>query len=367
MRPASEIFHGKLVLAPMTKGSNLPFRRLCRELGADVTVGEMAIALHIVQGKRQELALLRTHELDHPFGAQLADKNPETLATAAAKAEDMGADFVDLNCGCPIDLITGRGLGAALLDRPKRFAELIGAMRRAVTLPVTVKIRLGINDRKKNFLELARIAEAEGANAIALHARTKEQRYSKAADWERIAELKAAVSIPVIGNGDVLTHWEAHDRWQKSGCDALMMARGALIKPWIFREIKERRAIELTPSERLDMLRRYVALAREHFGSDDFATHRIRDFLLWHLDFLWRYRPLPESTYHSPEFAHPLLQTRLAEEPRGDGLEHLLSRADKAAHEHIARIVLDEIPVDTPPPAPDSTAQEDAVLTTSNG
>ncbi len=371
---AAQIFHGKLVLAPMTKGSNVPFRRLCRELGCDVTVGEMALAYNVIARKRGELALLRTHPLDHPFGAQLADRNPDSLGQAAAIAEEMGSDFVDLNCGCPIDLIANRGLGASLLDRPKRFAELVRAMRQAVVIPVTVKIRLGIDDKHKNFVEIGRIAESEGANAIAMHARTKEQRYSKAADWDRIAELKQAVKIPVIGNGDLLTHWEARERWTKSGADALMTARGALIKPWIFREIKEGRSIHLDANERLALLRRYVSLAREHFGDDDHGNSRVRFFLVWHLDFLCRYRPLPEDVYHSPDFAHPLLQTRFTpptSEQVGGGLAYLLARTDKAAHEHIARIAMGEIDENAPPPPIPSPSNEDAVsdavLLDSNG
>lgn len=347
---ATHIFRGKLVLAPMTKGSNTPFRRLCRELGADVTVGEMALAYKVNQGKRGELALLRAHPEDHPFGAQLADRVPLSLAAAAARAEEMGSDFVDLNCGCPIDYFTSKGLGAALLDRPRKFAELVRAMRTAVTIPVTVKIRLGPDDDRLNFVELARIAEAEGANAITMHARTREQRYSKAADWEKLAELKAAVKIPVIGNGDLLTHWEAKERWERSGVDALMSARGALIKPWIFREIKEGRTILLTAEQRLALLRRYVELALEHFGADELGRARVCEFLIWHLDFLCRYRPLPEDVYHSPRFAHPLLQTRFTPPGHGEGLEFLLSRTDAAAHEHVARIAMGELDVDAPPP-----------------
>jgi tRNA-dihydrouridine synthase 3 len=366
---AFDIFHGKLVLAPMTKGSNVPFRRLCRELGADVTVGEMALAYKVNQEKRSELALLRVHPEDRPFGAQLADRVPQSLAHAAARAEEMGSDFVDLNCGCPIDYFTSKGLGAALLDRPKKFGELVRAMRMAVTIPVTVKIRLGPNDREKNFLELAKIAEGEGANAIAMHARTREQRYSKAADWDRLAELKQAVSIPVIGNGDLLTHWEAHERWQRSGVDALMTARGALIKPWIFQEIKERRTIHKDAEQRLALYRRYVALALEHFGDDDHGRARVREFLIWHLEFLCRYRQLPEAVYDSPEFAHPLLQTRFTPPSTGEGLEFLLSRTDAAAHAHVAAIALGEIPVDAePPPLPAAAdARDDVVATATNG
>lgn len=370
MTTAEELFSGKLVLAPMTKGSNVPFRRLCRELGADVTVGEMAIAKKIVQRRRGELALLRVHPEDRPFGAQLADRNPETLAKAAAAAEERGADFVDLNCGCPIDHFTRKGLGAKLLARPNRIGALIAAMKAAVSIPVTVKIRLGWDERKVNYLDVARIAEDAGAAAIAMHGRTREQRYSRAADWDEIARLKEAVSVPVIGNGDLLTHWEFHERWERSGADALMTARGALVKPWIFQEVKERRTIHKTAAERLDLCRRYVALAREHFGDDEHGRTRILDFLVWHLGFFCRYRHLPEEVYEAPEFAHPLLQTRHDTTATGEGLEALMQRTDRAAHEHLARIALGELDEDAPgPPAPGAEERGggDAVLETSNG
>lgn len=355
----------------MTKGSNLPFRRLCREFGADVTVGEMAVAKKIVQRRRGELALLRVHPDDHPFGAQLADRNPETLAKAAAVAEERGADFIDLNCGCPIDHFTRKGLGSRLLERPRRLGVLIKAMCDAVDVPITVKIRLGWNERQVNFLEVARVAQEEGAAAISMHGRTREQRYTRAADWDAIAELKQAVSIPVIGNGDLLTYWEFHDRWERAGCDALMTARGALVKPWIFQEVKERRTIHKTAPERMVMLRRYVELATEHFGDDDYARERIFEFLVWHLGFFCRYRHLPREEFETAAFEHPLLQTRHGATVTGDPLEDLMQRADAPAHEHLARVALGELDEDAPsPPAPvetDDPRGGDAVLATSNG
>lgn len=359
MTDARTLFAKTLVLAPMTKGSNLPYRRLCRELGADVTVGEMALAKHLAQKRRGELALLRTHPTDHPFGAQLADRHDATLEVGAKMAVERGADFVDLNCGCPIDEFTRKGLGAALLQHPAKFARLVGTLRKSVEVPITVKLRLGWNDDTKNFLELARLAVDAGADAITLHGRTREQRYSKAADWDAIAALKASVNVPVIGNGDLLTWWEIDERWTKSGVDAVMISRGALIKPWIFQEAKEKRTIHKTAAERMALLRRYVELAREHFGTDDHATVRIRMFLVWHLAFFCRYRHLPDATYRQDAWSHPLLQTRLPDPPPiTDGLEGLLARVDKAAHEHVAAIALGEIGEDAPhPPLPENTRE----------
>lgn len=363
---AREIFARSLVLAPMTKGSNVPFRRLCRELGADVTVGEMAVARKVVQRRRGELALLRAHADDHPFGAQLADRDPESLARAAATAEEMGSDFVDLNCGCPIEHFTRRGLGAKLLERPRQLARLVQAMRQAVTVPVTVKIRLGWSDSRVNYSEIARLCEAEGADAITLHGRTREQRYSKASDWDAVRTLKEQLSIPVVGNGDLLTHWEIRERWEGSGCDSLMMARGPLIKPWIFQEAKEGRTIHKSPEERLALLERYVALAREHFGDDEYGATRVREFLTWHLNFLCRYRHLPEAEFHRPEFAHPLMQTRHESTIDGDDLEALMARPDRPAHEHLAAIAMGEIERDAPPP-PCAGEEAAPTLETSNG
>lgn len=364
---ARDLFAGKLVLAPMTRGSNVPFRRLCRELGADVTVGEMAVAKKIVQRRRGELALLRTHPDDHPFGAQLADRNPLTLAQAAARAEEMGSDFVDLNCGCPIDHFVRKGMGARLMQRPKLIGELIGAMRRSVTIPVTVKLRLGWSEKKVNFLEVARVAREEGADAIFLHARTREQRYSRAADWDLIRELKESLEIPVIGNGDLLTHWEVERQWSRSGCDSVMTARGALIKPWIFQEVREKRTIHKDPVERLALNRRYAELAIEHFGDDEHGRERIRDFLAWHLGFFCRYRHLPEETYGSSEDSHPLLQTRHASTPGDNPLVLLLERTDRAAHEHLARVALGEAEVGDAPASPDADQTSDVLTFTSNG
>jgi len=355
---ANALFSGKLILGPMTKGSNTPFRRLCRELGAEVTFGEMALAKKVVQRRKGELALLRTHPLDHPFGAQLAARDPETLSAAAVRAEELGSDFIDLNCACPIDQFVRRGLGAQLLRQPAKFARLVGALRRAVSIPISVKIRTGWSEEKQNFLEIGRIAQEEGASAITLHGRTREQRYSRAADWGLVAKLRQALSIPVIGNGDLLTHWEIRERWEQSGCDSVMFARGALIKPWIFREAREQRSILLTGEERLALLRRYVELALEHFGSDDFGRGKVRQFLLWHLDFFCRYRPLPAAEHRTSTDQHPLIQTRHGRQAPPDSLEGLLERSDPAAHEHLAGLAMGEIDPGAPfPPCPPSSEE----------
>jgi len=254
-----------LVMAPMTKGSNLPYRRLAAELGARVLVSEMVVARRLKQRRRAEFALVRRAPGEPCFAVQLAGTNPEEMAWAAAVAEARGADFVDVNLGCPIDHFTRIGLGAALARQPNRVRKIVRTMADRVKIPVTVKIRLGWNASRRNYLDVARAAVDGGAAGITVHGRTREARYRHPADWDAIAEVAAAVPVPVIGNGDLLFPQEVRDRIAASGCAAVMTARGALIKPWIFTELT-RGYWDITADERLAIYRRYVRLAREHWG-----------------------------------------------------------------------------------------------------
>jgi tRNA-dihydrouridine synthase 3 len=330
-----------LWLAPLTRGGHLAFRRLCVEFGAQVTVGEMAVARRLLREDDREFALLRSHADEPCFGAQLAGNQPEALAEAARLAVSRGARFVDLNCGCPIHPITGRGLGASLLQKPARIARLVEAMRRAVGVPVTVKVRTGYKEAKPNVSEVARACEEAGAASLAIHGRSREQRYNRAADWDLIGAVAAERRIPVVGNGDILTHYEARERQARSGVSSLMLARGALIKPWLFREIREGRSWLPGAEERLAVVWRLVELMREHFGHDERGRRRILGFLPWHLDFFSRYRPLPEEQFLEASRRHPLLQTRL---PLGEDLsplERLLRDPRAETHQGLAVAIVD--------------------------
>ncbi len=234
---AASLFDGKLWLAPLTRGGHLAFRRWCVELGAEVTVSEMVVVRNLERGRSAEFALLKSHPSEPCFGVQIADRYEAGAAEGARIAEARGARFVDLNCGCPIFEMTRRGLGASLMRKPGRLARLVGAMVRAVKLPVTVKLRTGWSAEKPTVAEAARACEEAGAAAITIHGRSREQRYQRAADWDLIGRVASERGIPVVGNGDVLTHYEARERMQRSGVRSLMLARGALIKPWLFREI----------------------------------------------------------------------------------------------------------------------------------
>jgi tRNA-dihydrouridine synthase 3 len=333
-------FDDVLVLAPLTVGGNLPFRRLCVELGADVTVGEMAVVRKLLSGSPSEFALLKSHPDEPFFGVQLADRNPESLAEASRLAEERGARFVDLNCGCPIHEITRRGLGSSLLRKPAKLGRLVEAMKKAVSVPVTVKLRSGWKEGKENVAEVARVCEESGAAAITLHGRTREQRYNRAADWDLIGRVAAERGVPVIGNGDILTHYEARERMERSSVRSVMLARGALIKPWIFRELRTGETWLPTAEERVEVLWRFVELLRDHFGTDERGVKRAMRFLPWHLGFFCRYRALPEERFAEQAREHPLLQSRLDAGPFASALERLLADAREEVHRALAEVLL---------------------------
>jgi tRNA-dihydrouridine synthase 3 len=306
-------FQDAVVLAPLTVGGNLPFRRLCTEMGADVTVGEMAVVKKLLGGRSSEFALLKGHPDERLFGVQLADKRAETLVEGARLAESRGARFVDLNCGCPIDQITRRGLGASLLRKPAKLGRLVAAMKGAVSIPVTVKLRAGWHEDKVNVSDVARACEEGGA---------------------------AERGVPVIGNGDILTPYEARERMVRTGVRSVMLGRGALVKPWLFREIKEGRDWLPTPEERFGVLWRFVELLREHFGADERGMRRTMRFLPWHLNFFCRYVPLPEEQYAELARQHPLLQSRIQAPPPASPLEKLLGDARPETHQRLAEELL---------------------------
>jgi tRNA-dihydrouridine synthase 3 len=347
-----ETLRGAVVLAPMTKGSNLPYRRLCQELGARVTMSEMTVARRLRQKRRSEYALMRRATDEQFFGVQLAGNKADEMAWAAELAASNGADFVDVNLGCPIDYFTSKGLGAALAREPGRVRRIVDAMKKAVQIPVTVKVRLGWNDERRNVVDVARAAIDGGADAITVHGRTRAARYKTSADWTAIAEVAAAVAVPVVGNGDILFGHQVAPLLAASGCTALMAARGALIKPWLFREMSEG-DLDITPGERLIVYRRYVTLALQHWGDDEHGRSRIREFLLWHLGFWCRYAP-PRA-----DGTFPVMQQRESWTPRSP-LEALLARSDGDAHAFLADALLADGDIDPAlAPAPTSPREID--------
>lgn len=335
-----ERFRNALVLAPLTKGGNLPFRRLCVAHGVDITYSEMAYARFLKRGETRERALIRRHQSESCFGVQLAALQVEEALEAAKIVADAGADFIDINCGCPIDDVVRRGLGAALLRRPNALFRLVEALATKAALPVTVKIRSGFKEGEINAHEIARGIEEAGAAVLAIHGRTREQRYSKAADWDLIGQIARERTIPVIGNGDILTFYEAEERQTRSGVAGMMIGRGALIKPWIFREIKERREFSLSNAERIAIYWELAQYMKEHFRDDEKGRRRMMGFLPWHFSLFHRYESYPEAEFRERSRAHPLMQTRSGRASDGEPLSRLLASADESTHVKIGEILL---------------------------
>ena len=305
-------FRGKTYLAPLTTVGNLPFRRLCKALGADITVSEMAMATNLLQGQASEWALVRRHPCEDCFGIQLCGGYPDAVARVAELLSDLNlsCDFVDLNCGCPIDLVCDKGAGSALLTKPQRMEAICRATAPLLHVPLTLKTRTGFADDedKRCAHEIAASMSDWGITALTLHGRTQGQRYTRTADWNyirRVADTlphaasngsgrdsKAARRIQFVGNGDVAswTDFEAH--LNSHGVDTCMIARGALIKPWVFTEIKERRHWDISASERFDLLKRFCSHGLEHWGSDTRGIESTRRFLLEWMSFTHRYIPV---------------------------------------------------------------------------
>jgi tRNA-dihydrouridine synthase 3 len=326
----------------MAMGGNLPYRRLCREFGAVRTCSEMVLADKFVKGG--ERPLVRHHPSEDDFGVQLAGKRPEVMAEAARLAVAGGARFIDLNFGCPIDPVVKRGAGAALLKRPGKLAEIVAAVRAAVDVPLSAKLRLGYSEKKLNVVDLAVRAQDAGADALGIHGRTRNQRYRLSARWELIDAVARTVCIPVLGNGDLLTPWDLKRRRTETPVTSFLVARGALIKPWIFKELATGQAYYPTLAERWSVLRRYCDLALEHFGDDAKGTERARRFFLWHWKFWHRFRPWTEADF-TAQYPESLIQVRNPQ-VTGEPDLVLLASAEEADHQLIWNRVLDR---DYPP------------------
>jgi len=221
-------------LAPLAGYSDLPFRLLCRQFGAGICFSEMISCNGLVYGQKNTLALLASTSEERPVGMQLFGNEPEIMAEAAAIVSSYPIDLIDINMGCPVKKVIKRGAGAALMNAPRLARDIIAAVRRATTKAVTVKIRTGWDHRSINACEIARMAEGNGADAVTVHGRTWSDGFSGSVDLPTIAEVKKAVSIPVIGNGDIHSHADGLAMMAKTGCDAVMIGRGALGAPWIF-------------------------------------------------------------------------------------------------------------------------------------
>jgi nifR3 family TIM-barrel protein len=257
-----------IVLAPMAGVTDSVFRRLLLSLGGlGMVTTEMTNAASVTPKAMQRHRLLDYLPEERPIAMQLSGNEPELVANAARQVEALGADIIDINCGCPSPKVTGGGHGSALLKDLPKLGRMLRAVREAVSIPVTLKFRAGWDDSSLNYIDTAKIAEDAGMSALVLHPRTKVQGYAGSADWERIAQAKQAVNIPVIGSGDVKNAEEALQRLVETGVDGIMIGRGAMANPWIFRQISQLRAgvlvFEPQPADKQWLLLRYLEMLLE--------------------------------------------------------------------------------------------------------
>ncbi len=271
-----------LRLAPMAAVTNAPFRLVARERGAGLLTSEEIDARALVAGNARTRELARHLPAEHPIAMQLLGSDPDVLAEAARRLEAEGADAIDLNMGCPVSKIVAKGQGAALMRDPLAAGLVFRTMRKAIAVPFTIKIRGGWDDRSVNAVEIARIAAEEGVNAITVHPRTRSQQFSGLAPWEIIAAVVDAVGVPVTGNGDVRSHADARAMVAATGCAAVMVGRGALGAPWIFR------GEDVSRDEKTEIIRRHCALIEEHF-TPRLALVQLKKHLAWYS------RGLPEA------------------------------------------------------------------------
>ncbi len=274
-------------LAPMASVADRAYRLMAKEYGASYVVGEMASCKGLCYSDRKTAELLTLTETERPMAVQLFGAEPEFMSAAVKITEKYKPDIIDINAGCPMPKIVGGGAGSALMKTPRLFGELVAAAVKATDIPVTVKIRKGWDDSSVNAVEMAKIAEENGAAAVAVHGRTKTQLYSGTADWDIIRDVKHAVSIPVIGNGDVSSPELCKKMYDYTGCDLVMIGRGSYGRPWLFGQIKdffEGKPVRPDPSveEKLSIMRRHIRLLVEDKG-ESVGMKEARRHASWYL------------------------------------------------------------------------------------
>jgi len=274
-----------LILAPMAGITDLSFRRIAKSFSVDLVTSEMVSAEGLARKQASTKSLLRSHQEERPLAVQLFGADPSVVAEAARIVEAEGADIIDLNMGCPVAKIVRQGAGAAIIQDPERVKRMVDAVRKAVNIPLTVKSRSGWSRSQINIVEIVKAAEEAGADAVTVHPRTAKQGLAGTADWSLVAKVKQAVSIPVIGNGDVSRPEQVEEMKHQTGCDGVMIGRAAIGNPWIFTQATQLAKGETVamPSlhERFNIMRRHLALYKELPGRRN-SHSGVRTRIMWY-------------------------------------------------------------------------------------
>ncbi len=276
----------KILQSPMAGCTDLAYRKIARRFGCQIAFTEMVKDRPVVERNRKTFEMLQTAEWDHPLGMQVVGREPALMAEAARILEELGADVIDVNLGCPVPKVVNQGCGAALLKEPAQVGRILEAMIPAVKVPVTIKMRTGFDEGDDGrFLEVVRVAGACGVGAITVHGRTQKQMYRGFSNHDAIRAVKEVATAPVIGNGDIRTGADAKRMIEDTGCDGVMLARGALGYPWLYREVEQYLATGSVPPpptvpERAEVLREHFRVQRELYG-DAMACRTIRRVLHW--------------------------------------------------------------------------------------
>lgn len=287
MKIANLEFKNNVFLAPMAGVTDIVFRGICKEMGCGLVYTEMVSSKGLYYGSENTEKLLKVSEIEKPVAVQLFGSDPYIMAKACEMFNDNDdICIIDINMGCPVPKIVKNGEGSALMKNPKLAQDIIREMKKATPKPVTVKFRKGFTSCEVNAVEFAKAVEEAGIDAIAVHGRTREQMYEGKADWDIIKQVKDSVAVPVIGNGDVFSVEAAVNIVETTGCDGIMVARGVMGNPWLFREIKQalagEKVIYPTDAEKVDMCIKHLKLAVNYFGEDK-AVREMRKNIGWYV------------------------------------------------------------------------------------